>query len=132
MLNSLSFSPHSCIIHICHPFLIPVTNRITMTLFKINTSIRSIERCKAKVAASALPGAGAGAAAMSEQQPAGRGQGTESQQHGQELLPHCLLCGRQGRNSNCQQRQTVKHTLQYCRSTGLGLFFCHFKCLLQI
>lgn len=112
--------PHCCIIPVCHPFLTPVTNRITMTLFKINTSICSIKGAKLKRLHQRCLVPVLGQQPCSEQQPVGRGQGTESQQHGQELLPHCLLCGRQGRNLNWQ---TVKHTLQHFRSTGLGLFF---------
>lgn len=47
-LNSLSSFLHCCIIHVCHPLLMPVTNTFVMILFRINTSSHDDKRQKLK------------------------------------------------------------------------------------
>lgn len=47
-LNSLPSFLHHCIIHVCHPLLIPVTNIIVMILFRISTSSHNTKRQKLK------------------------------------------------------------------------------------
>lgn len=60
-LNSLWSFLHHCIIHVCHPLLIPVTNIIVMILFRINTSSHNRKRQKLKqLCHLALPGSRSG------------------------------------------------------------------------
>lgn len=59
--NSLSSFLHHCIIHVCHPLLIPVTNTFVMILLRINTSSHDEKRQKLKqLRHLALPGSWSG------------------------------------------------------------------------
>lgn len=60
-LNSLPPFLHHCIIRVCHPLLIPVTNIIVMILFRISTSSHNTKRQKLKqLFHSVLPGSRSG------------------------------------------------------------------------
>lgn len=60
-LNSPSSFLHHCIIHVCHPLLIPVTNTFVMILFRNNTSSHDEKRQKLKqLCHLALPGSQSG------------------------------------------------------------------------
>lgn len=122
-LNSLSFSLHHCIIHVCHPLLIPVTNTIVMTLFRINTSTHNITRGKVKAAASL--GCSWEPAGAKGRQPRRtclweRGLGApRSQAAPTEVAASLiLLCFREVKDSANKGR---KAPLSYFRSPGLGL-----------